>query len=85
LPYELNNPVRVLYYAEIDANNSDRELTAKQAVSIMQAASKQIECEKFGRPFKPANNRQAYCERCGKIVRREKSRVRKQKQRKIGA
>ena len=79
LPYEPNNPVRVLYYASLDAERTGQDLSNKKASSIMQAASKQIECEKCGRPFKPSGNRQIYCDRCGKIIQKEKTRQRLQK------
>lgn len=82
LPYEPNNPVRVLYYATLEAEKCGHELSDKKASGIMQAASKQIECERCKKMFKPNNNRQMYCERCSKIIRREHQRKLMQSRRK---
>lgn len=74
LPDENNNAVRTLYYASLDAEREGRTINNKAATNIIKAASRQIECERCKKAFKPSNNRQIYCERCSKIIRREHQR-----------
>lgn len=75
---ESNNQARTLYYATLEAERYGEKINNRSAAKILKVAvaSREIECERCKRAFKPSNNRQMYCEICSKIIRREKTRQR---------